>query len=333
MSSTRASGGQVPCWRELAWQDDVVSRAQLLACGLTDSWVRARLVSGRWQQLLRGVYLARSGPVDYSTRVWAGVLYAGEGAAASHETAAFLHGLIDQQPAGVHLLVPAGRRVRAQPGLDIHRAVTVARARFSHRPPRTSIEATLLDLADAAVRPVDVVGLVTAALVRDLTHAVRLSQELATRRRVRWRGLINEILLDGDGIESPLEWRYRRDVERRHSLPQPLRQAPSSDLARTRRDVYYEAQRVVVELDGRRNHSGVAAFRDARRDNAAAVRGDLTLRYGWQDVVGGPCLVALQVATVLVARGWTGHPKPCGPSCALASFGQPFGQDGNISAL
>jgi len=135
---------------------------------------------------------------------------------------------------------------------------------------------------------------------------------------VRWRRLITEIVVDGEGIESALEWRYRRDVERPHALPHPLRQDVLGGPATSaRRDVYYEEQHVVVELDGRLGHAGLGAFRDASRDNAAAVRGDVTLRYGWIDVVTSPCQVAWQVAAVLVSRGWAGIARACGPKCAL----------------
>lgn len=48
-------------------------------------------------------------------------------------------------------------------------------------------------------------------------------------------------------------------------------------------------------------HPGVLAR--SGRDNAAAVEGEVTLRYGWHDVDHLPCEVARQAATVLVGRG------------------------------
>lgn len=248
----------------------------------------------------------------------AAVLYAGPDAVTSHQTAAFLIGLTDQEPGDVHLLIPPGRRVRPQPGLIVHRATTSALAQTWQRPPRTSVEATVLDLVGVARRDVDVVALVTRAFAEKLTHPARLAGLAATRPRLRWRTLLAEILHDGAGIESPLEWRYRRDVERRHGLPAPRRQVVLREGGVTvRRGGYCEAERVVIELDGRLRHAGVGAFRDAARDNAAAVRGDVTLRYGWLDVVGNRCIVAGQVAAVLIARGWQGRPKPCGPGCPV----------------
>ena len=47
------------------------------------------------------------------------------------------------------------------------------------------------------------------------------------------------------------------------------------------------------------------------RDNRFALIKWITLRYGWYDVVYRPCLVAFQIAAVLVARGWDGLPARC----------------------
>lgn len=78
----------------------------------------------------------------------------------------------------------------------------------------------------------------------------------------------------------------------------------------------YDAYRTIVELDGRLHIAG--RFRDMRRDNAALLDGDLTLRYGWPDITDNPCQVAWQVAALLIARGWAGEPTRC-HRCTLAS--------------
>ena len=82
------------------------------------------------------------------------------------------------------------------------------------------------------------------------------------------------------------------------------------------RDLLYEEQATVVELDGMAHLRRI--LRDMRRGNAALVGGLATLRFGWSDVTGSPCQVAWQVAAVLVARGWTGLPTRC-HRCAAAT--------------
>ena len=80
-------------------------------------------------------------------------------------------------------------------------------------------------------------------------------------------------------------------------------------------DVWYEAFNTVVELDGRMGHTEEGRFRDHRRDNITTVRGCDSLRYGWADTVDSSCQVAAEVAHVLRANGWDGHPRPCGSRC------------------
>ncbi len=127
---------------------------------------------------------------------------------------------------------------------------------------------------------------------------------------MRGRRRFEEILADLAGIESSLEYAYRRDVERAHGLPALRRQASVSP--GTRSDGVYEEFGIVIELDGRAGHaSAEQAFRDLQRDNAHAERRLITLRYGSADVRGRPCEVAAQVAAVLHSRGWAGDYKGC----------------------
>jgi hypothetical protein len=55
--------------------------------------------------------------------------------------------------------------------------------------------------------------MVTTAISRRKTTVLRLATALASRSRARWRALLDHILFDGEGWESPLEWRYRDDVD------------------------------------------------------------------------------------------------------------------------
>ena len=74
---------------------------------------------------------------------------------------------------------------------------------------------------------------------------------------------------------------------------------------------------VIVELDGQLAHSVEDQWRDKARDNAAAVDGRQSLRYGWTYVHWHPCATALQVAAVLWIHGWAGWPRPCSPGCPV----------------
>jgi hypothetical protein len=210
-------------------QRGVVSRAQVLASGLTDEVITARLSRGSWQQIYPGVYAAFSGELSREAALWAAVLYAGPGAMLSYQTAAELWELADSPGSRIHLTIPGDRRVRKRPGMVLHLS---GRARCamhpSGLPPRTKLEETVLDLW-AAARDLDAaVGWVTRAIGRHLTTQARLRDALQARSRIRWRAQLAELLsADSAGIHSVLEYRYVRDVERPHRFPAATRQAQS----------------------------------------------------------------------------------------------------------
>lgn len=134
------------------------------------------------------------------------------------------------------------------------------------------------------------------------------------------RALLLELLGEAEpGIESPLEHRYARDVERRHGLPRARAQVRDRVGGRwIRADRVYEGLGVRVELDGRLAHPTGRTDDDTWRDNSVVIeRSEVTLRYRWRHVAVEPCATAGQVASALRARGWTGGATRCSPTCAL----------------
>jgi len=315
-------GNVIP--RELAalarFQEGVVTRQQALGAGLSASAVVSKVRNARWRQIHRGVYATFTGPVSRQARLWAAVLYAGEGALLSHETAAELHGLSDRQVPLIHVTVPANRRVRAASGLVIHISANAGTgARFPRGVvPHTFVEETIADLVQAAPDLDAVCGWITTAFGRRLTGEGPLRAAMHTRARLRWRAQLDEIITAAaGGAHSVLEFRYDRDVERAHGLPAAQRQVPfiKPDGRRGFRDRYYREFGLVVELDGKQAHPAERRGLDENRDNAATADGGSTLRYGWYDVTCDDCVTAAQVAESLRSRGWTGQLKPCSPSC------------------
>jgi hypothetical protein len=312
-----------PTLRNLArYQSGVVSRSQAIRAGLSSDMIKFRLRSGRWESIHRGVYATFTGVPGRNALLWAAVLASGPGAAISYETAAELHGLIDNGKAigPVHVTVPHERRVTAVEGVSLHRSSRAVKAIQGHaNPPRTKIEETVLDLTQTAETFDDVCGWVTRAFARELTDETRLREAMSARTKLRWRADLDELIVAAvGGDHSVLEFRYHRDVERAHGLPEPRRQVPFAGASgrRGRRDRVYEYA-VVVELDGRLAHPAEHQWRDKKRDNAAAVDGQQTLRYGWSQVKWEACATAVEVAKVLRRHGWNGWPRPCSPSCPV----------------
>jgi hypothetical protein len=311
-----------PTLRNLAQrQYGVVSRSQAIRTGLSPDMIKFRVTSGRWQQLHLGVYATFSGIPGRSAWLWAALLAAGPDAVLSYQTAAELHGLSDKPTSPIHVSIPRDRHLVTVEGVRLHRSARAVDAvQRGSWPPRTTVEETVLDLTETAKSFDDVCGWVTRAVARELTDEARLDAAMAKRTRLRWRADLHEVLdaaVTGD--HSVLEFRYHRDVERAHGLPEPGRQVPftAQDGRRGRRDRDYQEYGVVVELDGRLAHPEENRWQDKARDNAAAAGGQQSLRYDWAAVTQRPCATAAEVIGVLRNGGWKGRPRPCSPGCPV----------------
>jgi very-short-patch-repair endonuclease len=303
-------------------QGGVVTRRQALAHSITAEQIRTRLRTGRWQRLHAGVYATFTGLVHREAQLWAAVLATGPGATLSHQTAAALVGLTENGT--IHVTVPRGRRIQRRSGIVLHVSARVEAARHPTRtPPQTRVEETVLDLTQAARDLDSALSWITRACAARLTTVDRLRTALAQRRRVRWRAELSATLDDiRIGSHSLLELRYLRDVERRHGLPEGVRQRPRARSGgRWYDDVCYEEYTTVVELDGREAHPEYKRRRDRKRDNAEVVADGAVLHYDLADVTETPCAVAAEVAAVLRRNGWPGTPKPCGPRCTVIYWG------------
>jgi hypothetical protein len=325
-----ASRARSPAVERLAaTQGGAASRQQLLRLGVTHHEMDAQLAAQRWQSPVPGVLVTFTGPLPRTTRLWVAVLHGGELAVLSHETGSETYGMREPDPVGlVHIIAPHDRKVVAPDWMVVHRT-RLPQPQRSRRipglPPVTCVEDTILDLADQTRRRGEVVGLVLSAFRMKLTTPRALRTAMASRRRVRHRQLIKNLCGDfAEGVTSNLERKYRDDVEKPHGLPEGRRQKPGrAGLSKVFRDVDYDEFSTLVELDGRRGHDDEeGGFRDRRRDNAAALDGRTTLRFGWVDVTTSPCEVAAQVARALRRNGWTGELTACGPMCTAAPWSE-----------
>jgi hypothetical protein len=323
-------------------QHGVISRGQALECGISEDAIRVRLRNGRWQRLAAGVYATFSGEPPRLAFVWAALLAAGPGAAISHQTAAGLYQLGRRPARAIHVTVPVERQVRRGggvarrvpatgrtgrsgtdqdlPPLIVHRSAWIARARHPVLlPPRTRIEETVADLTQCAATFDEAFGWISQACGSRLCTVGMIRGALERRKKLRYRAELLGALGDvQEGVLSPLEYRYVHGVERPHGLPAARRQVMVTlDGRRCYLDNLYQDYRLVVELDGAVAHPVAERWRDIRRDNSLEVLELRTLRYGWSDVTGRRCRVAVQVADVLAQRGWPGPVRRCSPGCLV----------------
>jgi len=307
-----------------AAQAGAFTTAQAHAAGLPSDAIRRQLSAGRWVPVHRGVYLTGPGPAALATRMWAAHLALGRRSVVGGAVAACYWGLTAEDPAPdepITMVMPDGSN-RGARGVRVTRVPDpAALAHRARTPPVLTVENTVLcAVADARTDAAAIEVVLRACRLR-LTTPERLLASAARRQRLRRRALLEIVCTDvRDGVSSPLEKQYRLRVARAHGLPTGRTQVPSMVRGQRRvyRDVLYEAQDVIVELDGRLGHEQESeALRDLTRDNHATLTGHATLRFGWLAVAGHACEVAQQVHDLLALRGYSGSVRPCGPTCRL----------------
>lgn len=308
-------------WNE---QDGVVSRRQLLDLDATDNDIE-RLVRRRaLVRLHDGVYLNHTGCPSWTQRAWAAVLChwpaALTGRSALRAFGVRNRSRAEDDGAPIEVAIDGARSVAPAEGVRVSRLKEFDQLALLHLgPPRIRLEHCLLTVASDSADESGSVAVLADACQIGRTTAGRLLRALRSRPRLRRRKLLMEIVADvAEGAYSVLERHYLNRVERPHGLPTGCRQRrvkPGKTVAF--RDVEYDGLGVVMELDGRLGHEGAQdRWADLDRDIDSAVNGDITLRAGWKQVLS-PCRLAAAVARVLMARGWEGLPRACGPDCPV----------------
>ncbi len=268
--------------------------------------VRWRLHSGRWQRPCRGVLVTHSGHISEEEARWIAILAAGPGAVLGGLTAARLDGLAGFDEPRIRVLVPASRYVGTPlDGVTVHRSRVLSPDDVHpvRLPPRTRLARSLLDAA-AWARSDDLARAVLAAGVQQrLLRADHLSAALARRPSIRRHALMVSTLADiAAGAQALSELDFSRLV-RRYGLPEPDRQVMRRDPAGRRRwlDAYWDAARLVVEVDGLWHMDAVAWWADMRRDNDLTLTGHRLLRFPAFAVRDQPDAVAAQIRAALSA--------------------------------
>jgi very-short-patch-repair endonuclease len=275
-----------------AAQHGVVTRAQLLALGVSDSAVERRVHAGRLHRLHRGVFAVGHTALGVEGRWMAAAL--ATGGSISHATAAAAWDLRKLGSGAIHVTVAgdAGRMRRR--GLLIHRSATLSASdKTTHlgipitTPARTIIDLSatlrgrplehLLDLAEQR-RLVDFAELRTRPIPRSLQAVLSLyTANLApTRSELEERFLR---LCDDHGIRRP-------DVNTR--------------IEGIEVDFAWTHARLIVEVDGYRYHRAPSAFEtDRERDVMLALAGWQVLRFTWTQLTTRPAWVAAAVVAGL----------------------------------
>lgn len=297
-------------------QSGVLSRRQLVEGGASDADIRRWVRRRELRRVHTGVYVNHTGPLTWTNRAWAAVLFHWP-AALTNESCLYRAGDV------IHVAVDASRTPTALAGVRTHQLTELeSRVQWHVGPPRVRLEDALLSMCARASTRVDALALVSAACRRRVTTPGRLAAELRRRPRVKRRRWLLRVLQEAaDGVQSVLESTYRHRVERAHGLPRPDRQAHErTEDGIVYRDVRYVRYRLVIELDGRIGHEASEdRWDDQDRDLLVAGDDVMTLRLGWRHAESTPCRTAGRLGRVLRNRGWVGRPRRCGPRCGLGS--------------
>jgi len=257
-------------------QSGRVSWAQLMALGI-ESAVVARWVSdGYLHHVHPRVYAVGHRAPSVRADVTAAVLYAGPGAMFSHATALWWRGLIEHQPWPIEVSTP--RRCRSLDGVKVHGRRNCRR--FWHNGlPMTTIEQALLDFG--AVAPLDRVryALANADYLKVLdVPALQVVAGNGRAGSTKLRAALKRHEPKLARTRSPLERLFLPMCET-HGVPLP--DDVNVRVAGVLVDAVWWEQRLVVELDGKDNHSSWAQIqRDRSNELRLRGAGFDVLRYG-----------------------------------------------------
>lgn len=285
-------------------QHGVVTRAQLLAAGLTPAIVDHRVRAGRLRPLHRGVYLhgLLMGPlVPPWAREMAAALACGPGAAVSHENAARLWGLLPAEPGRgpVHVTIPGADRGR-RPGIRPHRVASLPddERALLEGVPLTAPARTLVDIA-GRVRPRALEQALAEAERNGLADLGDVAALLERRPHVRGAAALRRLLAS---CREPALTRSSAEEQllaliRSGGLPAP---ETNVQVGGSEVDFLWRDAGVVVEVDGFAYHSSRRNFEsDRRRDARLAARGLRVIRLTWRQLVDEPQAVLVRLAQIL----------------------------------
>jgi hypothetical protein len=296
--------------RALREQEQVITRAQAIDCGLSRSEIRHRIrPGGPWQKLLPGVYLAVTGtPTQRQTEI-AALRRAGPQGALTGVAALRHHGVRVPDSPSCTVLVPAGQHrqdcgfVRVWPTTRMPEFVfTDGAVRFTE---------AARAVADAAreLRSFREVRAVAAAAVQQRRCRLdQLLEELAQApvRQSAWlRGALAEV---ADGVRSAAEGDLRSLI-RAAGLPAPMFNARlyvGSELLAVA-DAWWPDAGVAVEVDSRAWHLSPADWeRTLRRSARMTIQGILVVHVTPHQLKAESGRIVADIRSALV----TGRERP-----------------------
>ena len=250
-------------------QENVITRRQLLECGLTRSAIQHRVrLGGPWRIILPGVYAAATGPVSARQRQVAALLYAGPGAVITGAFAARHYGLVASGPDYIDVLVPVQMRTQSLRFVRVMHTARMPDQVFRSGPIRVAGPDRAVADAVRGYRDIDDArSLICTAIQRNQCSLTGLASELGLGPK-RGSALLRQGLRDAArGIWSAAEGQLM-DLIRRSDLPEPeyniALYGPDGEFLGIV-DAWWQRAGVAAEVDSREFHFSDEDWRDTMK--------------------------------------------------------------------
>ncbi len=285
-----------------ARQHGVVTRVQLLRCGVSRGAIEHRLKKGTLRRLHYGVYCAGPVTARYQREMAAG-LACGPDAALSHRTAGGLWAMMPAPQRDAPVEVAAPRSIRGPAcGVRLYRmALEPDEITRRHELPVTTPARTVLDLA-SGLGPYELERIFARALRQKLITCEAVEAMLLRHPGRPGCRTLRALLADAVGpalVRSEAEAGFLA-LLRKAGVPRPRSNVVVHGLEV---DFFWPDRGLVAEVDGFAHHSHRSAFEnDRRRDHILAAEGLIVLRFTWRQIHGEPETVLARLCMALGAR-------------------------------
>jgi hypothetical protein len=278
-----------------ARQYGIVTRDQLTELGYTDRMVDHALQTGRLQAWHRNVFAVGHGGLSPHGLCMAAVMFRGEGALISYQSAVWLWGL--ERRLEIPVNVSVRWRGHSQDAIGLHHCPALRGEDLSKTEglPVTAVPRTLLDYAstakqyrlEAAIDRADRLDLLDPAAIDRITDEVR-----GHRGRRRLQGAI-EIYRETGFTRSGGEKKMLAALADA-GIPRP---AVNLFIEGYELDFYWERERFAVELDSWEHHRSRRSFEaDRKRQEELAMAGIEIIRMTGTRLKHEPHQVAIRIA-------------------------------------
>lgn len=281
-------------------QQGLITRQQVLECGISSSAWGRRLQQGSFERMLPGVYLVTTAFRSHEVALRATILWLGSEATVSGAWAGWRHGLLDAPRGPVTVTIPRTRSIGAQALVTVRRRDlappdrVMLRGSWVTTRALTALECAGLPNGEDAVDRALQLGTTRTSLLSSMERLTSARGAPAARAAV---------VRTADGAVSPAE----------RVFSQLMRSANIHELqaglwVRLDGHAYWldfgsEALRLGVEIDGWTAHSSGPAFhRDRARQNRFVAHGWTLLRYTPLQLREDPGDVLAEVQHVIAAR-------------------------------